>query len=980
MKNISLVFRFSIISLIAIAVFGYAFGILLGRAMEQSMFNKSTEETADIVVQNVVKHFKEKDLVRPKTGRKHNKFSHKMDHLSLGKDIVNAKIWNNDFQLVWDKDKDSVGKEVEKPDELQALNKAFSGKIVTEASNFRDLEEKHQYATQGKRVLEMFIPIQFEPQGKVANVFEVYHDLNPLYKSITHHKKMVWMWTILGFSSLYVILFGGYWDASRRLKKQTREIVQSKLDWEDTFNTITDMITIHDREFNILRANKAAEQNFGLSSLNEMNANCHKIFHGSDNPPDWCPGARCLKTGKPDTFDIFDARLNKHFDIRAIPRFDGNNQIIGFIHDVRDISDIKKAEEDKTKLQNQLLQTQKMDSIGRLAGGVAHDFNNLLSVIIGFSEMSLKDLPADSHLRDNLTTIHDTGEKAASLTRQLLAFSRKQVLEMKAIDINTIFENMLKMLERLVPANVNFEFNPQESIQSVLADPTQLEQILMNLVVNARDAMPDGGQLTITTKDFSFKEKRLIGNEETDIGPYVMLSVTDTGTGMPKKVMERIFEPFYTTKDLGKGTGMGLSTVYGIVKQHKGYIAVNSDPGKGTSFEIYFPATEVQTDEIAQETTHENIRGNETILVVDDEPLLLKVISNMLKPLGYCLLTASSAEEALKLSDDYKGTINLILTDVVMPGMNGNQLVDTLTLKRPDIKVIFMSGYTDDAIEDHGVFNQDLLLISKPVTEKILTQKIRDTLDIHCQKEQIQTKSHNIHGTHILLVDDNKDIQLLIQSFLKQYDCRIETADNGQIAVEKFKSVTYDLVLMDMQMPVMDGLQAVNEMRKWEKENGKEQKTIIALTGNSSEYDIDNCLKAGFTSHVAKPIKREQLIDTLLSHSSETQNICNHGSHDHNKKLVTHVDMEFKELIPGYIAERQSDIHKIREALKIQDYETIRTLGHTLKGSGGGFGFDTISEIGSNIEHAAQGKNSGQIQDNVNQLAEYIDNVEIVYE
>jgi CheY-like chemotaxis protein len=291
-----------------------------------------------------------------------------------------------------------------------------------------------------------------------------------------------------------------------------------------------------------------------------------------------------------------------------------------------------------------------------------------------------------------------------------------------------------------------------------------------------------------------------------------------------------------------------------------------------------------------------------------------------------------------------------------------------------------MSGYTDDAIEDHGVLDQELLLISKPVTEKILTQKIRETLDINHQKETIQRKSHNIHGTHILLVDDNKDIQLLIQSFLKQYDCRIETADNGQIAVEKFKSVTYDLVLMDMQMPVMDGLQAVNEMRKWEKENGKEQKTIIALTGNSSEDDIDNCLKAGFTSHVAKPIKREQLIDTLLSHSSKTQNISNHGSDDHKKKLVTHVDMEFKELIPGYIAERQSDIHKIREALKMQDYETIRTLGHTLKGSGGGFGFDTISEIGSHIENAAQGKNSGQIQDHVNQLAEYIDNVEIVYE
>jgi PAS domain S-box-containing protein len=979
MKEINIIRRYSIVSLLAVAVFGFAFGHLLSSSMEQIMFNNEMHDMADIVNQNVVKHFKVDELIKPKKGKTYKKFSHRMDHLSLNKNIKKVKIWNRDMRIVWSENKALVAKKADEKDNAE-LEKALKGEIVVATSKSGEQEHMSHPNIEAERIMEIYIPIMYESQDDIQIVFETYVNLDPIYNHISHHKKMIWIWTISGFTLLYIILFSGFWSASQRIKKQTKEIIQSKQDWEETFNTITDMITIHDREFNILRANKAAEQGLGLPNLGSIDGKCHTYYHQSDEPPEWCPGLICLENGETASAEIFETKFNKHFDIRAIPRFDKDNKQIGFIHDVRDITHIKKAEEEKAKLHDQFLQVQKMDSIGRLAGGIAHDFNNILSVIIGFSEMALNQLPEKSELKDQIKTIHGAGEKAASLTKQLLAFSRKQVLEMKAVNIDHTIQDMTKMLGRLVPANITFDLDLQTEAHKILADPAQLEQILLNLVVNGRDAMPDGGLLSVKTSDVEIQETRHLDNEKVKPGSYVMLSVIDTGTGMSQDVIQKIFEPFFSTKGVGKGTGMGLSTVYGIVKQHKAHIVVNSEIGSGTSFEIYFPVAEGITEEAVKDHVEMDVRGNETVLVVDDEPLILKVVVSVLKPLGYNLLEANSGESALWVSENHQGKIDLLLTDVVMPGINGNVLAERLSKQRPETKIIFMSGYTDDAIAHHGVLDEGVVLVNKPIKGSVLAGKIREVLGTTMTAPGKQSSKELLEGMKILLADDNNDIRKLIQVYLKEFNCTIDTAENGSIAVEKFLSTDYDIVLMDMQMPVMDGLTATEEIRNAEDDSEPARIPIIALTGNTAQEEIDRCLAAGCTSHLAKPIKKDTLVNMLACTIPDAEKDSSKIDIVQEKRFIAHIAPDLKDLIPEYLEERQSDINRMQDAIQKQDYETVRMVGHTLKGSGGGFGFDPITDIGIEIEDAAIEEDCKDIEKYINELSDYLNNVEIVYE
>jgi PAS domain S-box-containing protein len=979
MKEINIIRRYSIVSLLAMVLFGFAFGNLLSRSMEPMILRHAIDDMSHIVHQNVVKHFKAAALIEPKKGKKYKKFSHKMDHLSLAENIKKVKIWNRDMQIVWSDNKDIVGTAAGEGDRHE-LQKALKGEIVAETSSSGEHEHKHIKDVEANHIMEVYIPIKYDSHDNIHNVFEVYVNVDSIYEQISHHRQTIWFWTISGFSALYIFLFGGYWSASRQIKKQTSEILQSKQDWEETFNTITDMISIHDMNFNILRANKAAEQGLGLPSLESKNTKCYTYFHQSNEPPEHCPGIKCLEKGETTSAEIYEPSLNKNLDVRAIPRFDKDNKLIGFIHDVRDITHIKKAEEEKAKLHEQFLQAQKMNSIGRLAGGIAHDFNNILSVIIGFSDIALNELPENGVVKDHIKTIHEAGEKAAMLTRQLLAFSRKQVLEMKAVSINNTIENMTTMLGRLIPANITFEFNPQIQEQKILADPIQLEQILMNLVVNGRDAMPDGGLLSIETDEVEFQESNLEGNEKVIPGTYVRLSITDTGTGISQEVLDNIFEPFFSTKGIGKGTGMGLSTVYGIVKQHNAHIVVNSEINKGTTFTIYFPVTEEVPEETCEDNPVRDVRGNETVLVVDDEPLILKVIVSLLKPLGYNLLQASSGESALWESDKYQGNIDLLLTDVVMPGINGNELSERLKEKRPGINIIFMSGYTDDVIACHGVLEEGVVLVNKPIKRDILAGRIREVLDRRTDQKGVMSSAHELKGLDILLVDDNENIRQLIQVLLKDHDFRFDTADNGKDALEKFSAGTYDLVLMDMQMPVMDGLTAVREMRKMEREKGEEETRVIAMTGNSSEEDIKECFQAGYSAHLSKPIKKDQLFNAVIANSSPALSTQRDDKEINGEKIVAHVDSDLKDLIPGYLKAMHNDINRIREAVKVKDYETVKMVGHTLKGSGGGYGFGPITDFGIEIEASAKEEDYENIERNTNKLSDYIENVEIVYE
>ncbi len=390
----------------------------------------------------------------------------------------------------------------------------------------------------------------------------------------------------------------------------------------------------------------------------------------------------------------------------------------------------KHIEAEKEKLWNQLLQSQKMESIGRLTGGIAHDFNNLLAAIMGFGDLAIQEIAKDSPAREYVSTMIEASERATKLTQQLLAFSRKQVLEVKCIDLNELVGHLTKMLRRVIGEDIQLKLNTKAPISNVMADATQIEQILLNLTVNARHAMPNGGVLAVTTADVELDEDSINEHVEAKPGKYVMMSVKDTGTGMSKAVQEKIFEPFFTTKELGKGTGLGLSTVFGIIKQHDGYISVHSEEGAGTEFLVYFPATEkVKKTPMPIQKAESLKRGSETILTVDDDVMFQQMCSGILESLGYNVLVASSAEQALQLIKDTDTKIDLLFTDVVLTGLNGYELYEQARVLLPYIKVLFTSGYMDNQVVVDKIIQNEMPFIKKPVRAEELSDKVRDVLD-----------------------------------------------------------------------------------------------------------------------------------------------------------------------------------------------------------------------------------------------------------
>jgi PAS domain S-box-containing protein len=385
-------------------------------------------------------------------------------------------------------------------------------------------------------------------------------------------------------------------------------------------------------------------------------------------------------------------------------------------------------------LEKQLRMAQKMEAIGRLSGGIAHDFNNLLGVIIGYSQVMKRSLGPSHSSYEHAEEIEKASQRAVSLTRQLLAFSRQQVLEPAILSLNALVTDMEKMLPRLLGEDVKVDLNLDPALGQVKADQGQLEQVLMNLAVNARDAMPDGGKLTVRTANEDLDLAYTRQHPGSKPGRYVVLAVTDTGTGMDPETQAHIFEPFFTTKERDKGTGLGLSTVYGVVKQSGGYIAVDSEKGKGSSFSIFLPRVEqaVEAPEAVSPKTL-SVRGSETILLVEDAEPLRKLAHMFLKDNGYRVLTAADGEEALQVAKQHAAPIQLLLTDVVMPGINGRVLAERLGPWQPGMKVLYMSGYTDSFIAGHGVLEQGIHLLHKPFTEETLARKVREVLETSIQ-------------------------------------------------------------------------------------------------------------------------------------------------------------------------------------------------------------------------------------------------------
>jgi len=395
-----------------------------------------------------------------------------------------------------------------------------------------------------------------------------------------------------------------------------------------------------------------------------------------------------------------------------------------------DISEQKRAAADLARTEEQLRQAQKLEAIGRLAGGIAHDFNNVLSVILSYSDFIREALKLGDPLKDDIDQIHAAGLRAADMTRQLLVFSRQQARQLKVLNVNEVLAGTEKILRRLLGADVSLTMLPANHGWSVKADASQIEQVVLNLAANARDAMPRGGKLTIETKNVELDREYARLHHEVVPGQYVMMGVTDTGIGMDKETQARVFEPFFTTKETGKGTGLGLATVFGIVKQSGGHIWLYSELGKGTTFKIYLPrATEVPIVRPSVTLSPIATHGNETLLVVEDDEHVRAVAVGILRRHGYRVLEAPNAGEALMIGEEHSATIHLLLTDVVLPRVSGRQLAERLVSTRPEMKVLYMSGYTDDAVLQHGILESNVAYLQKPITRDALTRKVREVLD-----------------------------------------------------------------------------------------------------------------------------------------------------------------------------------------------------------------------------------------------------------
>ncbi len=397
----------------------------------------------------------------------------------------------------------------------------------------------------------------------------------------------------------------------------------------------------------------------------------------------------------------------------------------------------KLAEAEGERLQTQFVQAQKMESVGRLAGGVAHDFNNMLSIIMGYAELASAHMKPDQPSFRHLEKIRIAVERSANLIRQLLTFARKQTVKPKVIDLNTALKGMLKMLKRLIGEDINLVWQGNSKVWQIKVDPSQIDQILANLCVNARDAITGVGKVTIETGNVVFKEGDCTDHAETVPGEYVMLAVSDDGCGMDKNTMENIFEPFFTTKELGKGTGLGLSMIYGIVRQNNGFIDVNSEPGQGTTFKIYLPRHSDETEQMPEKSPEvPDAFGRETILLVEDESAILEVVKTMLEKFGYQVLTAPTPSEAIHAANECADDIHLLITDVILPEINGKELANNIISLYPEIKCLFISGYSDDVIAHHGILDKDVNFIQKPFSMQTLAARVRTVLDNENEKQK----------------------------------------------------------------------------------------------------------------------------------------------------------------------------------------------------------------------------------------------------
>jgi PAS domain S-box-containing protein len=603
---------------------------------------------------------------------------------------------------------------------------------------------------------------------------------------------------------------------------------------ETALESTTDSVVIVDQDWKITYVNRRALRIFP-AGVDPVGRPLSEMFPGGGGSSFDQAYQHAFRKQEPSVIVDFYEPLDAWFEVHAFP---SPTALTMFF---RDITREKNLEE-------QLQQAQRIEAVGQLAGGIAHDFNNLLTVINGYTQLLLSRTgPGDPNRRE-LENIRDAGNRAAQLTQQLLAFGRKQVLQPKHVTLNEIVARVEPLLARVLPANIEVTTLLAVSPNQVKADPAQIEQVLMNLVINARDAMPEGGRLTIETANVQLDDSDAEMLLDAAPGRYAMLAVSDTGTGMKPEIRSRIFEPFFTTKPKGQGTGLGLPTVFGIVKQSGGHIAVESELGRGSTFNIYLPITEeaapVQAAPQSRASAQEP--ANRTVLLVEDDEHVRNFTSAVLKQFGYAVLQASNGPEALKVSAEYAHPIDLLLTDVIMPKMGGRELAAKITRQRPETRVLFVSGYTEDSLSPEGSLDPGLEFLPKPYTPRDLAERVRTVIEKPNRERRI------------LVVDDDAAICDLLRTVLESAGYIASTAHDGREAIRLVHQHRFDLVLTDLVMPGQEGIVTIQMIKQEFPHIG-----IIAMSGAVSPAILAAAKHLGANEVLQKPIASSRLLQLI---------------------------------------------------------------------------------------------------------------------
>ena len=519
-------------------------------------------------------------------------------------------------------------------------------------------------------------------------------------------------------------------------KRTQRELRDSKHFLQTVIDALLEPVLVIDVDYRIVLANRTAREKFGGEDPVAKGMACHQFSHQRDilceDSAYLCPHDEVIATKAPVTVTHthFDRDGNESIvEINAAPIFDKAGEVVQVVEACRDITQRVRTEEALRKKEGELRQSQKLEAVGHLAGGIAHEFNNLLQAMQGYTRFAMEGLPPDEQRYEDLGRVVQATQRATTLTHQLLGFSRRQLLQRKRLAVNDLANDVVKLLSPLIGEHIDHKTILDEGAGTVNVDPGEFQQVLVNLCLNARDAMPSGGELVLKTEGVVLSEAFCEAHENVAPGQYTVLSVSDTGCGMPPEVKERAFEPFFTTKDVGKGTGLGLATVYGIVQQHGGAIYVYSEPGQGTVFKIYLPTVDSPAENGGFEQPAPARGGHETILVAEDEPVVQDIVTRVLQESGYTVLLASDGEEALRVFHENRSNISLALLDAVMPKLNGREVCRRIRAECPETKVVFCTGYDPETAQSQSIVDDNLRLVQKPVSPEDLLDTVRDVLD-----------------------------------------------------------------------------------------------------------------------------------------------------------------------------------------------------------------------------------------------------------